>query len=1011
LPAALIGLLAAGPAVAADPVSSTAHALTGYALTSWPRSQGSRLGSVYAVAQDSDGYLWIGADAGLFRFDGSVFTKWDDIGQQPLPAGPISALHVTPDNSLWVGLGHGGGVRRLRGSRLETAPTLDGVTGAVADLIADRHGVLWAVADSTLFRLRRGAWSKVKVTPDDPQPVPLHPHASESGGIWVGTTRGLFQLEESDTFALRSPGFTWDAVEGSHGRTWISDIVGGFRQLADLPAPSRPFQGAAYRLMRDRQDNLWVATMSDGLWRAYVDATTGEPVIERLTTRTGLSSDSVQSVFEDRDGNIWIGTTAGLHRLTKRQLTPVENVGFAMALESAGDEGMVVGTTNGLIRMTFGEHGWVSEPLSLPGPGVRSLHRDDRDTLWIGTNVGLWRRSGKQTVAVPLPRPYSARPITLLASDRAGFVWLGFDDWLFSWDGASLRRLELPPHIRFERIAFVQGGRNGGVWIASDKGQVVFRDARNEFHEVIDDAPVSKGSSGKIYAVLQETDGTVWVGGSGGLLRYAGGRATTLNERQGLPGNRVWSILNDGAGYLWLSMDAGLVRISLKELERTNASTSAPLQYKLYDASDGLAGSPLGVPYDIPPTRMTAHVPGTIHSERDATAHLWFIRGGGLTIVDANTLTAPLARTVPVRVETVVANERRFDAASGTVLPAGTRRLQITYTAVALTESNKVSFRYRLDGFDGHWIDAGERRQAFYTNLSPGSYRFRVEAHSDDGTWQTAATTWDFGVAPAFYQTPWFYGAMLVLTGLAIGGAWRLRLRLVRRQFSLVLAERTRLSRELHDTLLQSLVGIGLQFDIIVMTLDQSPEAAKAHIARIRRTVQAYVRDTRQSIWDLRSPSLESRDLVTALRRFARAAVVGQTVECQVAVTGVPYRCHPTVENQLLRIGQEAITNAVRHAGAAHILVELSFESALLMMRVSDDGVGFSSVTQPQGEDGHYGLATMRERAEEVGGTFSLSSNPGRGTVIEVVVPVPAGTSAAGERRGILSFRRGASHS
>ena len=340
---------------------------------------------------------------------------------------------------------------------------------------------------------------------------------------------------------------------------------------------------------------------------------------------------------------------------------------------------------------------------------------------------------------------------------------------------------------------------------------------------------------------------------------------------------------------------------------RTVADPSRRLRYRLYEPSDGLAGAPVG----------------RIGSARAPDGSLWFVRGGGLTVVDPSRLDD--VRPPPVvQVEAVVANERRLAPSAGTAFDSGTRRLQIAYTAVTLTSPHRLRFRYRLEGFDADWVVAGSRRTAFYTNLPPGSYRFRVEAQLEDGGSDASSAVWDFSVKPAFYQTPWFAALGLVAGASAVWGAWRLRLRFVRRQFAAVLSERMRLSRELHDTLLQSLVGVALQVQAVAHEL--APDAPiRRRLTEIRRRVEAHIRETRQAIWDMRSPQLEARALGDALDESGREAVVGTDVRFSSQVTGAPRRCPADLETHLLRIGREAMANAARHAHASAIQVALDY--------------------------------------------------------------------------------------
>ena len=964
----LVGLVLAAGLSARVGAARADQPLTGYSLTSWTDGDGVPLGTVYAIGQDADGYLWIGADAGLLRFDGLRFTHWDVLSDDALPKSSVSALCVARDGSLWVGFADGGGVRRLRDGQVATGQPR-GALGSVTDLVEDGHGAIWAVSDGALYRLRGDQWQKLMPVWEGRAPAILHPTVDRHGQLFVGTNRGMFRLiEETDSFERIASGYTWGFSEDARGGVWITDIVAGFRQLAEPPSPPRPLEGAGYRLMHDRQGNLWVATLGEGLWRVR-DKNASNPVIERTGLRTGLSSDAVQSVLEDRDGNIWVGTTGGLHRFTQRKLTPIEDVGFVVAVESTADRGMWAGTTNGLLRFSAASDQWQRQG---SGPGVRTLYRDPQGTLWIGTNESLWRSTGGAPVRVQLPEQYPLASITTITSANGAGVWLGYNDWIFRWDGTTLVPFEAPAGTGIKRITLARGDRQGRLWIAFDDGHVGFVDQHGAFHVLGAKDGLDNQTHTAIYALFESKDGVVWIGGSGGLSRFVDGRVVTVNHEHGLPGNRVWAIVDDDDGDLWLCVDRGLVHLSRDEFAAAASGSGHRLQYKLYDTSDGLAGAPLG----------------SIRASRAADGSLWFVRGGGLTVVEPRALRGdrPLA-SAPLRIEAAVANERRFSAVPQTSLPPGTKRLQINYTALTLTASNKIRFRYRLDGFDTEWVDAGTRRVAFYTNLSPRKYRFQVEADTDDGRWNTATATWAFAIQPAFYQTSWFYASCVAMVGLVVWGSWRGRLRLVRRQFSMVLAERARLSREIHDTLLQSLVGVALQVDAISTTLDSSSSSARHQLVRIRRQVEAYIREARQSIWDLRSPVLETHDLHAALREFGKRATAGKTVRFATSVTGTPRQCSAKVENQLLRIGQEAITNAVRHADAKRIHLELRFDDRAVALRVSDDGRGFDCECPAPDADRHYGLATMRERAEELGGQFKLAAAVGRGTEVEAIVP------------------------
>jgi len=280
----------------------------------------------------------------------------------------------------------------------------------------------------------------------------------------------------------------------------------------------------------------------------------------------------------------------------------------------------------------------------------------------------------------------------------------------------------------------------------------------------------------------------------------------------------------------------------------------------------------------------------------------------------------------------------------------------------------------------------GANREAVYTNLPPQQYRFVVEATNGDGVW-TQGATWNFGVEPMFYQTRWFAALMTVMAGLLVAAVWRIRVRSVRRQFALVLAERIRMSRAIHDTLLQGLAGLALQVDDLSHTLeDADRQSARRRVVKMRRMVEEYIREARQSIWDLRSPRLAQSDLPNALKQAGERAIGERPVTLDFTITGTPHRCAPFVEEQLLLIGQEAVNNAVQHGRATRVGMEIFYDESHTRLRVSDDGCGFDPASLAEA-NGHYGLISMRERAEQVKGRVRIDSSPGRGTLVEAVVP------------------------
>ena len=955
-------LLAAASAGAED----GSDLLTEYSLTSWIDGDGARLGTVNSIAQDREGYLWIASSAGLLRFDGARFTPWNSLSDTPLPASSASALLVAHDGTLWVGLSDAG-VRHIRGAQMRAADQPAGSLGPITDLAEDHHGSIWAINDGSLFKVDNGTWRPLPLDLNGRRMTAQRLFVARDGTVWVATAAGgIFRWDDRrGAFEHVAAGFAWDVHEDAAGRMWRTDVVAGFRRLEQERAGRRPFAGSGYRLAHDRRGNLWIATLGEGLWRTRIDELHTGELVERAMLRTGLSSDSVQSLFEDRDGNIWFGTTAGLHRLTERKLAPVQDAGFVTDV-AASDDGVEAGTTNGMLALSAAGGSSPRTRGVVRGPALRTLVRDTHGTWWLGTNNGAWSMNGGIFHQLPI-RPAPSTAVTFIAPAADGGAWIGYDGWLHHWNGATAERLHIAPEHQVERITQAFTDSTGRVWIAFNNGRIGVVDRQGAFHVAGDRDGLANGTQ----PFLEDDAHALWAVGSSGISRITDRGCVTVDKTSGLPASRVWAAVEDAQGYFWLSIDRGLLRVQRDDLVGFAEDRAHRIPYKLYGTADGLAGAPLG----------------NVRSVRARDGRLWFVMGGGLTEVDPQQL-GPIEApaSAPVRIEAAIANEEPLTPAPMMSLPAGTKRLQISYTAVALSPGHDLSFRYRLDGFDTDWAVAGARRQAFYTNLLPGRYQFHVEASGEDGSWTPSRATWQFVIEPAFYQTTWFYGAWLAGAALLVAVAWQLRLRRVRRDFKLVLAERARLSREIHDTLLQSLVGVALQFDGIANMLDPSSRAL-TQLVKIRRHVEAYIREARQSIWDLRSPLLETRDLLTALREFGKEAAAEVNARFSAAAVGTPRECPPKVENQLLRIGQEAVTNAVRHSGASRISLELRFDDDAVTLRVSDDGRGFDYREGAHDTDEHYGLTSMRERAKDLGGQFKVTTAAGRGTTIEAIVP------------------------
>jgi ligand-binding sensor domain-containing protein/two-component sensor histidine kinase len=966
---ALAALTSVASGVHAQPVEGP---LGDYTVTTWNENDGLPAGRIRAIEQDADGYLWLGTDAGLVRFDGVRFDAWNSLGDARLPVGAITALLKARDGALWIGVSGRTPLGRITDGRLSVYGERDGLGGSyVLSLLEDTRGTIWVGTFQGLFRRQGDRWHKV--TPDaglgDGSVLALYEDRQKR--IWAATQHAVYRteaahdrFEQVDVIAISSN--VWQQFsEDASGRVWISDFSEGFRRPGHTVDRSarRSRRGWGVDLLHDRRGNFWVGTQGQGLWRVRGEQSDHAPSVEIINVENGLASNAVQSLLEDREGNIWLGTLAGLQRLTPHQVTPVKHLAIPRAIEATPDGSVWVGTAAGLVRFSSAGRRVYTEADGLPGSVVLALHADHRGDLWVSAERGVVRLSqGRFSPVLVAPGPGVQRILTITGTGDT--VW--FRDFylrLFRWRHGQLSPADDIPATHRRTASSLDAGRSGTLYIGSSGGLLL---AGRPGHELRTYEP----RIGTVGSVIEDSRGNIWVGGDEGLSRYAYDRFITVTRANGFPGE-VKSIVEDAQGFIWVGAGNGILRLDPGEVDKVGANPTHQIRYRLFNTADGVAG----VPYNE----------GRRSALRSPDGRLWFITSSGVTIVEPRSI-GPDPAPPAVRVESVAADTRAFNPAGPLQLPGTTSHLQIGFTALTLSDPMRVRFRYRLDGYDRDWVDAGAARQATYTNLPPRQYQFRVAASAGDGTWGEPSAPLTVGIEPMFYQTGWFYFLCGLTVFVMVYASWRLHVSQVRRQFALVLAERIRVSRAIHDTLLQGLAALALQVDDLSHNPDLSSPAGKKRILAVRRQVEGYIRQARRSILDLRTPTLASRDLPQALREAAERVIGARPVELDVTVKGTPHLCTAAIEEQLLLIGQEAVNNAVQHGQASRVAVELDYGEDQMSLRVADDGCGFDPATAMQAP-GHYGLVSMRERAGQVRGRITIASTPGSGTEIETVVP------------------------
>jgi ligand-binding sensor domain-containing protein/two-component sensor histidine kinase len=928
------------------------------------------------MTQDLDGYLWLGTSAGLVRFDGFQFVAWGSRAEPNLPGRSVPALAGSSDGSLWVGFGNAGGVSRILNGRIVSYDARDGLPkGPVAALLEDRRGTIWVGGRGGLSTFRGDHWEPVP--PDDGYPSAAEVYSlfeDQAGRIWVGSSNGIYR-RRTDRFELvdADTRYVQNFAEGSDGAMWVTDSYQVAKRLGDSRAlghgPNVRLPASGWRLLHDRRGHLWVAALGGGLLRVRSSASKG--VIERFSYESKING-SPRSLFQDRDNNVWVGMRGGgLLRLSEGlvddnvALEGLTNDGVR-ALSVGGDGSVWVATGHNLNR--FNRRGRTIYSL----PQTLSLHNDKSGKMWAATAQGIGE------IQDGAFRPLSTSPdvrwerMSSLTADSHGDLWLcSIDQGLLWWRDGKLTQPDDTPELSMRPCNFAYADRRGRIWVGFSAGGVAVYEAGG-FHTYSETDGLAAGG---IVAIFEDRKDAIWIGTSSGVSRFQNGRFTTLTAKNGPFEGIIPSIVDDDDGNMWVGVNAGsgVLRFSPSEMDKVAVDGAHQIEYSLYDVSDGLHGD--------------LHWLSRPSAVRAGDGRLWFATGVGVAIIDPRNLPRNRRPATP-RIELASADGRTLAPTPRLVLPRPST-LRIEYAALSLSAASKLRFRYSLEGLNNEWIPVGTHRDVSYTNLPPGPYRFRVSA-TNDGLW-TDAAIWEFSVAPPFFRTTWFIALCAIGVGLTLVLAWWLRLRAVQKQFALVFAERTRVSRDIHDTLLQSLGAIGLELEAIASQLDASPGSTSESLRRLRRQVTHSVREAREWIWELRSSRMEPRGhLVDVFKKWAEAATTGKTVRVDVAAKGRSRTCPTDVEEQLLRVGQEAVNNAMRHASPRQIRVTIDYRPDSVLLRVVDDGCGFvvaDLTSAPTGE--HWGLVTMKERVARIGGRFEIHSNPGSGTCIEATVQLP----------------------
>ena len=922
--------------------------------------------TVQALAQTNDGFLWLGTEAGLVRFDGVEFQTYDRNSVPALPGNDIHCLLAAHDGALWIGTG--AGLARWKDGASRIFTTQDGLPGSGILTIKEAQDgslLVWTEQGPALLsgekfkpveNVNTYVLELLSSAGENPGPTPFVEQMPNGIAVWGG--RRNLNVVPRETSAgsptrlvvgTELPGTRIQAVFADRENAlWIGTNAGLVRwvngKVERFPVTDPLATASILTVMEDREGNLWVGTETSGL------DILRDQRFHTLDTRDGLTSDRITTVVEDSNGTLWVGTREdGLNALSRDESndgwhvtrTLTVNNGLAsnviLSLATAPNGDLWVGTPDGLSRIRGNKVDTFSSADGLPDDFVRSLLIDPDGSLWIGTRRGLTHWDMRKS------RPGSIAGMKTYTTENG----LGSD-----LVGAMAR------------------DTRGDLWVATLAGLSRLRG------DTIANFTTANGlSSNVVTALLPRADGTLLIGTQEhGWDAWDGNRFSAATQNS-LEQTTIHAILDDGSGHLWFATGNGIARCDCNEMGGAGEADSCS-HWMEFGAADGLHSRE---------TATNSHP----SAWRSRDGQLWFATPRGLVKVDpghfpVNTNPPPV---VLERLQVDDVTQTLHGAGSWLKVSAGRVHFEFDYAGLSFVAPQKVRYRYMLEGFDHNWTEAGTRRAAYYTNIPPGKYTFRVQAANNDGIWNAAGAAFSFELRPHFYQTLWFYALLLLALGGAVLLVLKRRLYVAEREFKAVLGERSRIAREIHDTLAQGYVGVSVQLEVLAALLRQHKmEDAGKQLDQTRDYVRHGLADARQSIWALRTPDANETTLPVRLRRMAEAAG-SERLTARFSLFGA-YRPLPAdTEGEMIRVVQEAIQNVKKHADAGQLWVQVEYGPEMVALEVRDDGRG-GALEHPTGTSaGHFGLTGMKERAEAIGGTLEVSSARGEGTAIRLSVP------------------------
>lgn len=978
-------LFRTGVVAGATPVPE--HLSLSYAERTWSMRDGLPEQVVQAFAQTRDRYVWIGTTGGLLRFDGASFTLYNRENTPAFSDDNIFCLTVSRDNTLWIG-SEGGGLVRYRNGIFHSFSNKDGLTNSfVRTIQQDRTGRIWVGTDNGLFQVDGDRVERV----DGDERIPLVAvHAlfeDKDGGMWVGGSRILRiygnQVQEFHFSGEASQNRVKSIFQTDGGDLWVGTVSGlhrmqnccsgEFTRVAEV--------NVTVRALRQTSDGiLWIGTIGHGLYTYHRGR------FATISTPQELPSNTILNLFEDAEQNIWVGTQAGMLRLSN---TPVKTVSLPDSSDSDAEtvyedrDGSVWIAAVRVFRFSNGKASLYHFP-GINGVRVRNVFRDRDGALWIGTEgEGAYRQTARGVVHYSTASGLVNNFVRAFLQARDGSVWIGTDEGVSQWTPKGFKNYQVRDGLCYFSIRSLLEDRTGNIWIGTDRGLSLLHNARFEDHPVVDALKREK-----VWAMHEDTDGGLWFGTrTGGLYRWRSGKLSHFTTSSGLPSNSIYELVEDPNGMLWISGPTGISEVNRRELDAAANDPAHRIKVTLYGISEGLEA--IQMCGGEKPAGLLA-----------SNGEVWFPSSRGPMRIRIDQ--AGPTEIAPAVIDEVTVDGLQMPPSEQLQLRPDTGRVEIHYGVVQLRSQERVLFRYKLEGFDRDWSRATAERVTHYTNLPAGHYKFLVSAFEMNNPEQISETSLDIAQEPHFYETVWFLTLCTLSLAAAAWSVHKFRVGQLRARFQAVLNERTRLAREMHDTLIQGCVSVSA---LLEAYLSLGPEEADARqnlmnyaCTQLRTTVD----EAREAVWNLRQRPASVTVIGPSLRSISEQIQREFGIPVKCAIAEESFELPKDTVHEVLMAVREAIYNAVRHGRPRKVEITVSFHSDECELRITDDGIGFEPGFLSSPQVGHYGVVGMQERIQRIGGRCLVNSSPGAGTEVLIYVPRESGKIEPREAETLL---------